>query len=127
MEMASGKTIPTCMDIVEYTISQTSQYHTIQHNLGKVPEMFLIIPKEKNDMYGAQYVYSYAGYGLGGSGLNDYPNKLIQNYANTNGAWDYLGSGVGWTADTVSITLNLGNRVNVLKVGEYWVFIFTYE
>ena len=122
-----GKTIPSCMDIVEYTVSETSRYHTISHNLGKVPSMFMIIPKVEETGTGTNNSYCYSGFSMGTSGINDYPNKLIQNYKTASGNWDYSGSNIGWKADSSSIQIDLGTTAyGRLKAQDYWVYIFTY-
>ena len=121
-----GGDLPDNMSIEDYTVSTTSALHTITHSLWKIPDMFLIIPAEKPTGNGANAPFNIMGVNLTGSGVQDYPNKLISSCKKSNGDWDYSLGSQGWTGTTTSISLSFSTAAR-MPTGTYKIVFFAFN
>lgn len=122
------KNIPLKWDIVEYIAPSTSaRTHEIFHNLGTVPDICLIVPDTGNNGLTGQFnpVLLFCT-----NGINTSYNRLVNNFINSNGDWEYTanpngGAGYYYTKDTEKITVYAGgNSTPCIHPNEKYYVIF---
>ena len=115
---------PKSMEIVEYTVSELANTHTIQHHIGSPISFAFIFPKIEPTRMGMSAPISFYCVNATG-GTSDYPYKNILNFRSIDGNWDYTGSNNGWTSDANNLTLYFGTDTR-FPVGDYYVIIYKY-
>ena len=124
-QMANGK-LSVGMSIQKVTLEAISGTHntTFSNPLGVAPDIALLFPATAPTATGQGQPYMYSGFPLTRSNqYADFDYMLVDNYCSSGTSWDYTTNGLGWTADSSSVTM----RTNGIQAGDYYLFLYKFQ
>ena len=121
---ALNKNIPQLWSIDEYVPAISSSTHTIPHSLHTKPDMVILIPENLKGV-GQSNVQCLLGHNGANTNLSEFPYRLINNYMNTSGTWDYTANTtqMGWNADENNVYIYISNSTVISTKKLYCISI----
>ena len=123
---AINRGFPINMSVDEFTVSTSSTDISIPHTLGKAPDMFILIPKtnENPDQTNFDILFGSPG----ASQVSDYPYRIIKQYINNSGTWDYTGpiQSTGWNSTISNIGIHC-NTSGFVKARDYYLITYKFS